>query len=181
MKSWQGKLVCDDFAGYKASFAQGITEIFCMAYARCKFYDLHAANQSLLVEYTLQQIGLLYELEKQVKDLKPDERHIILQQKAAPILVALRQWLLAQRQKVPGCSGTAKAIDYSLKRWASLTRYYEDGQEPIYNNWVENQIRPWALERYIWLFAGSLRSGHRASAIMSLIQSAKICLFERRP
>ena len=71
-------------------------------------------------------------------------------------------------------TATAKAIDYSLKRWAALIRYLEDGKIPIDNNWIENQIRPWALGRSNWLFAGSLRSGQRAAAIMSLVQSAKI-------
>ncbi|KLJ13992.1 transposase, partial [Pseudomonas sp. TJI-51] len=47
---WRGKLVCDDFAGYKASFEQGIVEIGCMAHARRKFFDLHAANKSQLAE-----------------------------------------------------------------------------------------------------------------------------------
>ena len=56
----------------------------------------------------------------------------------------------------------------------TLTRYLDDGHVPIDNNWVENQIRPWALGRSNWLFAGSLRSGQRAANIMSLIQSAKI-------
>jgi len=55
-----------------------------------------------------------------------------------------------------------------------LTRYLEDGAVPIDNNWVENQIRPWALGRSNWLFAGSLRSGQRAAAVMSLIQSARM-------
>ena len=68
----------------------------------------------------------------------------------------------------------AKALDYSLKRWVALTRYLEDGTVPIDNNPVENQIRPWALGRSNWLFAGSLRSGKRAAAIMSLIQSARM-------
>ena len=54
-----------------------------------------------------------------------------------------------------------------------LQRYLDDGDLPIDNNWVENQIRPWALGRKNWLFAGSLRSGQRAAAVMSLIQSAK--------
>lgn len=172
--NWQGKLVCDDFAGYKAGFEQGITEIGCMAHARRKFFDLHAANKSQLAEYILKQIGLLYEIERQAKELKPDQRQKIRQQKAIPILDGLQQWLIAQRQKVPDGSGTAKAIDYSLKRWTALTRYCDDGAVPIDNNWVENQIRPWALGRSNWLFAGSLRSGQRAAAVMSLIQSAKM-------
>jgi len=75
---------------------------------------------------------------------------------------------------VPNGSATAKALDYSLKRWAALTRYLDDGGLPIDNNRVENLIRPWALGRSNWLFAGSLRSGQRAASIMSLIQCAKL-------
>ncbi|NKI16606.1 IS66 family transposase, partial [Spongiibacter sp. KMU-166] len=67
-----------------------------------------------------------------------------------------------------------RAIAYSLKRWDALTRCLDDGAVPIDNNWVENQIRPWALGRSNWLFAGSLRSGQRAANIMTLIQSARI-------
>lgn len=70
--------------------------------------------------------------------------------------------------------GITKALDYSLKRWAALRRYLDDGTVPIDNNHIENQIRPWALGRKNWLFAGSLRSGQRAAALMSLIQSAKL-------
>ena len=54
---------------------------------------------------------------------------------------------MQQRQKVPDGSATAKAIDYSLKRWLALTRYVDDGDLPIDNNWVENQIRPIAIGR----------------------------------
>ena len=79
-----------------------------------------------------------------------------------------------QRQKVPGNSATAKALDYSLNRWAALTRFVDDGQLPVDNNWVENRIRPVAQGRANWLFAGSLRAGQRAAAIMSLIQSARM-------
>jgi transposase len=90
------------------------------------------------------------------------------------VLAVFHRWLLAQRQKVPTGSATMKAIDYSLKRWAALTRFVDDGDVPISNNWVENQIRPIALGRSNWLFAGSLRAGKRAAAIMSLLHSARI-------
>jgi hypothetical protein len=69
-----------------------------------------------------------------------------------------------------GSWNAAKALDYSLKRWIALTRYLDDGAVPIDNN----QVRPWALGRSNWLFAGSQRSGKRAAAIMSLIQSAQL-------
>ncbi|MDW5990427.1 transposase, partial [Klebsiella pneumoniae] len=122
----------------------------------------------------LEYIGGLYEIERETKDLPPDMRREIRQTKAKPLADALHQWMLAHRQKVPDGSGTAKALDYSLKRWEALTRYLDDGAVPIDNNWVENQIRPWALGRSNWLFAGSLRSGQRAAAVMTLIQSAKL-------
>ncbi|EXC35555.1 transposase IS66 family protein, partial [Acinetobacter baumannii 44327_2] len=75
---------------------------------------------------------------------------------------------------MPSSSPTARAINYSLKRWTALSRYLDDGNLPIDNNWIENQMRPWALGRKNWLFAGSLRSGQRAANIMTLIQSAKL-------
>ena len=67
-------------------------------------------------------------------------------------------------------SATAKALDYSLKRWVALTRFVDDAQLPVDNNWIENQIRPVAIGRNNWLFAGSLRAGQRSAAVMSLIQ-----------
>jgi len=68
----------------------------------------------------------------------------------------------------------AKAVGYSFKRWAALTRYIDDGELPIENNWVEKQIRPIAIGRNNWLFAGSLRAGKRAAAVMSLVHSARL-------
>jgi hypothetical protein len=82
--------------------------------------------------------------------------------------------MLLQRRQVTDGSATAKALDYSLKRWTALTQFLDDGQLPIDNNWIENQIRPIAIGRNNWLFAGSLRAGQRAAAVMSLIQSAKL-------
>ncbi len=79
---------------------------------------------------------------------------------------------LAQRELVPEGTTTAKALDYSLKRWVALTLYLQDGTVPIDNNQIENLIRPWALGRSNWLFSRSPRSGKRAVAIMRLIPSA---------
>jgi len=170
----KGKLVCDDFGGYKASFELGVTEIGCMAHARRKFFELHATNKSTLAEQALRYIQLLYEIESEVRDLEPDLRRRIRKEKAVPVMDMLHVWMSAQRDLVPEGSAISKALDYSLKRWAALSRYLDAGAGPIDNNWAENQIRPWALGRKNWLFAGSLRSGKRAAAIMSLIQSARL-------
>ncbi|MFM0283389.1 IS66 family transposase [Paraburkholderia sediminicola] len=171
---WRGQLVCDDFTGYKALFAQGVTELGCMAHARRKFYDLHAASKSEIARDALQYIGQLYEIEREVQQLAPDERLDIRQQQARPVAEALHAWMAQQRVRVSEGSAIAKALDYSLRRWVALTRYLDDPQVPIDNNWCENQIRPIAIGRNNWLFAGSLRAGRRAAAAMSLIQSAKL-------
>lgn len=91
-----------------------------------------------------------------------------------PILDALHAWLKQQRELVPPGSAIANAIDYSLRRWQALTRYVDDGHAVIDNNHCENLVRPVALGRKNWLFAGSLRAGQRAAAVMSLIQSAML-------
>ncbi len=172
--AWQGKLVCDDFSGYKACFELGVTEAGCLAHARRKFHELWANHGSQVGEQALKFFGELYEIEREVRELDPDERKRLRQLRSRPVADALRQWLSGQRQRAPEGSATARAIDYSLKRWQALTRFIDDGDLPADNNWVENQIRPIALGRNNWLFAGSLRAGQRAAAIMSLMHSARL-------
>lgn len=126
LQDWRGKLVTDDYAGYKAGFAAGITELGCMAHARRKFHDLHQQHQSQIAGQALELFGALYGIEREAADLTPDDRQALRQQQARPLADTLHRWLLTQRQRVPNGSGTARAIDY---------------------NWVENQIRPWAVGR----------------------------------
>lgn len=172
--TWRGALVCDDYSGYKALFVDGVTEAGCLAHARRKFYDLWANNQSQIAGEALELFGRLYKVEAEVHDLDAAERLRIRRERSKPWADALHTWLVVHRQKVPDGSATAKAIDYSLGRWTALVRFLDDGMLPADNNWVENQIRPIALGRSNWLFAGSLRAGQRAAAVMSLVHSARI-------
>jgi transposase len=171
---WRGALVCDDYSGYKALIAKGVTEAGCLAHARRKFHELWANHSSTLAEQALKLFGVLYDIEREGKALESEQRWRLRQAKAKPVADTLHAWLIANRQRVPDGSATAKAIDYSLGRWAALTRYLDDGALPADNNWVENQIRPIAVGRNNWLFAGSLRAGKRAAAVMSLIHSARL-------
>lgn len=172
--NWSGTLVCDDYGGYKALFKQGVAEAGCMAHARRKFYELWANHKSQIAEEALKLFGALYDIERQAQEVDANQRRQLRQLQARPVADTLQAWLLAQRERVPQGSATAKAINYSLGRWEALTRYLDDGDVPIDNNWVENRIRPVALGRNNWLFAGSLRAGKRAAAIMSLLQSTKL-------
>ena len=178
LKDWCGHLVCDDYSGYKARFKSGkIIEVGCMAHARRKFHELHVTGKSEIAEQALALIQKLYAIEAEIRkntDGSAEQRCQYRQKYSQPVMQQLHTWLIQHQNAVPSSSATAKAVNYSLKRWQSLSRYLDDGHLPICNNWIENQMRPWALGRKNWLFAGSLRSGQRAANIMTLVQSAKL-------
>jgi len=120
---WRGSLVCDDFSGYKQLMTQGVTEVGCLAHARRKFFDLHASNKSQISQSPLEQIGRIYDIEREIKELPPDARQRIRQDKSKPPLDALHQWMNLNRQKITDGSATAKALDYSIRRLGALTRF----------------------------------------------------------
>ena len=117
---WKGTLVCDDYGGYKAGFAGGIQEAGCMAHARRHFFELHVNHQSQIAAQALHYIAQLYEIEREVKHLRADERQRIRQAKSKPLAGALHQWMVLQRSQILDGSATAKALDYSLRRWSAL-------------------------------------------------------------
>ncbi|MDQ1303976.1 MAG: transposase [Pseudomonadota bacterium] len=174
LASWQGSLMVDDFGGYKAIFTQGVTELACLAHARRKFFDLNAAQPNAIAQEALARIAALYEIEQRGRPMSIAERATLRQSEAAPLLHSLHAWLKATRLVVAHGGGTARAIDYSLKRWPALSRYVTDGALPIDNNPVENAIRPVCLGKKNWLFTGSERAGKRAAAIQSLLATAKL-------
>ncbi len=91
-----------------------------------------------------------------------------------PLWEELHTWLQLERARGHVGSATAKTPNYSLNAWEALTRNLRDGEVNVDNNHCENLIRPWALGRKAWLFAGSELAGQRAAIVMSLVQSAKI-------
>jgi transposase len=174
LRDWRGHLMVDDYAGYKSLFRLGITELACLAHARRKFFDLHAANHSPIAAEALARIGALYEIERTAQTWDATARQAFRREHALPKLESLQAWLLhTHRTAAPG-SGLARAIEYSLKRWPALVRYASSGTLPIDNNPIENAIRPIAIGKKNWLFAGSERAGQRAAAIQSLLGTAKL-------
>jgi transposase len=175
---WRGKLVCDDFSGYKALFEgeRACIEVGCTAHARRKFHELYENHRSQIAGEALEYYGALYDVERKAKELGLDAqaRAALRQAEAAPVSESLHRWLTKRLAEVAPGSATAKAIKYSLGRWVALTRYLKDGDLPIDNNWLENRIRPLALGRASWLFAGSDRAGRRAAVVMTLVQTARL-------
>lgn len=173
VKDWIGWMMVDEYSGYKGLWGTGVIELGCLAHARRKFFDLHAANQSPEAAEALERIGQLYALEEALRDASVETRAKMRARHAVPQLEALHLWMLATRKKVADGSALARAIDYSLRRWPALSRYATRGDLPIDNNPIENAIRPIALGKKNWLFAGSETAGRRAAAIQSLLATAK--------
>ncbi|MGZ8094775.1 MAG: IS66 family transposase [Methylosarcina sp.] len=178
---WQGHLLVDDYAGYKALFAaarahpedqrrlEPCVELACWTHARRKFFDLLQASQSPVAQEALNRIAVLYAIEAEGQGLSTEERQRLRAEKSQSALAGLHNWLQQTRLRTAPNSATSQAIDYSLKRWAALTCYAETGDLPI-----ENSIRPIALGKKNWLFAGSERAGKRASVIQTLLSTAKL-------
>jgi transposase len=176
---WRGSLCVDDYSGYAALFRVDqenpvpCIELGCMAHARRKFYDLHAANQSPMAAEALRHIQELYAIEDEARAMTVTDRLALRLEKAVPALAAFHQFLNDQRITAAPNGASAKAINYSLKRWDALTRYATSGDLPIDNTAVERTIRPIAIGRKNWMFVGSERAGKRAAIIQSLIGTAK--------
>jgi transposase len=177
LAGWRGYLQADAYSGYDRNFSDGqIVEVGCMAHARRRYFDIakHAQTPGFAHD-VVQQIAELYKIEREAKErnLSPPERQWLRQQRAPPLLAALRERLEEHLPKVPPKGALAEAIGYTLNHWTALTRYLEDGRLEIDNNAVVRAIRPVAQGRGNWLFVASARGGHAAAALYSLIESAK--------
>jgi transposase len=172
---WSGTLTCDDYAAYDVVFKlEDRIEAGCLAHSRRKFDELLKTGTSAVAAPALQRIAALYRIEQEVAQSTPQERLAARRERSLLLWEELHAWMLAERRRVPDGGGAAAALDYSLKRWGALGRFLADGEVGIDNNHCENLIRPWAMGRKAWLFAGSELAGQRAAVVMSLVHSAKL-------
>jgi transposase len=133
LQDWKGELMVDDYAGYKALFTSGITELGCWAHVRRKFFDIQAASPHPRASQALAQIGALYDIERQAQDqnMGANQRAQLRREQAQPKLAQLLDWLNQTLQSSAPNSAIARAASYALKRWSALTRYADNGQRPI--------------------------------------------------
>ncbi|MEO5685877.1 MAG: IS66 family transposase [Burkholderiaceae bacterium] len=173
---WNGTLVCDDYKGYEPVFKIGARiEAGCLVHARRKFEELlKNGHASQVAEEAVRRIGWIFWIERQARDAPPEQRLAIRQDQTREHWDKLCAWLRTERALVPDGSGIAGAIDYSLNRWTPLGHFLDDGNVSCHNNHLENLMRPWAMGRKAWLFAGSELAGKRAATVMSLVQSARL-------
>ena len=193
LAAWSGILQADAFGGYgklyEAERGPGsVLEASCWAHARRKFFELadieaaarHKAQRrtppviSPMALEAVQRIDALFDIERSINGLPAEQRLAVRQEQSAPLVAALEAWMREERRKLSRHSDVAGAIDYMLKRWASFTRFLDDGRICLTNNAAERALRGLALGRKAWLFAGSDRGGQRAALLYSLIVTAKL-------
>jgi transposase len=147
----------------------------CMAHARRKFSE-SLDSDSTRAKYVLEKMQLLYSVERRIRDevLSSDKIVTLRQSESVPVLQELKEWMLGQLSQVLPKSPIGQAIAYSLQRWDKLSIYTTDPRLQIDNNPVERAIRPIAIGRKNYLFAGSHDAAQRAAMIYSLFSTCTL-------
>jgi transposase len=175
LKNFRGKLQTDGYSAYESLAKErgDLTLIGCWAHARRGFHE--ALTESKLAAWFVRQIGLLYAVEKELREKKagPQLRAAIRTWQSQPILARLRRAMELVRGRTLPQGLLGQAIDYALKRWDALSRFVDDGLLEIDNNLIENLIRPSAIGKKNWLFVGHPEAGERSAVIYTLLGSCR--------
>jgi transposase len=172
---YKGWVHADGYAGFNGLFGKDkASEVACMAHIRRKFVDVQHSQGSAIAEEAIKRIAKLYGIEKEARGHTPEERVQLRQKKAKPIFDDLEQWLHTQLPKISGKSPLAKAIRYALSRMLKTRPYLDNGFLELDNNTVERAVKPVAIGRKNWMFAGSERGGKTMAIAFTLIETAKL-------
>lgn len=157
LSKFTGYIQTDGYSGYTyLASVQGITHLSCWAHAR-RYFDKALSNDKQRASHVLNLIQVLYAIEALARESNMDhqQRHALRLDKSLPIINDIGQYIYKERSKVTPQSPIGKAFEYCANRWTSLQNYLKDGILEIDSNFVENSIRPLALGRKNYLFAGS--------------------------
>jgi transposase len=172
---YQGFIHADAYSGYDELFKKkGVIEVGCWVHARRKF-DESVASRPEEATGIMSRIALLYKLEAEWAEVSPTDRTLQRQHRAQPIVEGIFERIEELKPQTLPSEPLRKAMDYALNQRKALCRYLDDGRLKPDNNTAENAIRPLALGRKNWLFAGSERGGRATALYLSLIQSCKAC------
>ncbi|WP_146851832.1 IS66 family transposase, partial [Acidomonas methanolica] len=178
--TFSGILQADAYAGFRELYKPDATgtvrvrEAACWAHLRRDFHDVWKGSGSALAKEALDQIGVLYDIERQITGCPAEQRLAVRKAESRPRVEAFHAWCQAQLARIPGKGELAKAIRYALNRWPAFTLFLEDGRVAIDNNAAERAVRPVCIGRKNYLFAGSDAGGDNIADAMTIIESAKL-------
>ncbi|CUJ90554.1 Transposase [Ruegeria denitrificans] len=175
LTGYKGWVHADGYSGFNGLFGESkAREMACMAHVRRKFVDVFAAQGSSVAEEAVRRIAKLYAMEKEARRKSPQERIALRQAKAKPVFDELEQWLHDQLARISGKSPLAKAIRYALGRLPKARAYLDHGCLELDNNTAERAVKPVAIGRKNWMFAGSEGGGKAMAVAFTLIETAKL-------
>lgn len=181
LQDCRGYLHADGYAGFNSLYeADAITgkaqlvEVACWAHVRRKIFEVHVATGSPAAHDLLERMSALFAIEAGIKGRPPAERQAARAAHAVPLLDALKAAMEIAFARGSKKSALGQAIRYALTRWPALLRYTTDGRLDMTNNAAERAIRPIAIGRKNWTFAGSDDGGRRAALMYTLIETAKL-------
>jgi transposase len=175
---YKGYIQTDGYSGYQAlGESDDIVHVGCMAHIRRKFVDVQKATSKKIMHGTAKEvldlIGLLYKVEHNIKELEPEKKVPMRLEQAVPILDAIRAILDERIDHVPPKSLLGQAMTYARNQWNRVVRYVDCELLTPDNNAAENAIRPVALGRKNWLFAGVPKGADASAMLFSLVETAK--------
>ena len=180
LSSCRGYLHADGYAGFGSLYAPisaqppRLVEVACWAHVRRKIYDVHVATASAAAEQILGRIAALFEIEAGIRGRNPEARFAVRQAQTVPLVAQLAVVMDDTLARISAKSSLAGAIRYARTRWEALGRFTIDGRLEMTNNAAERAIRPLALGRKNYLFAGSDTGGQRAAVMYTIIETAKL-------
>ena len=179
LEGYTGLLQADAYSGFGQLYEPGrpagaILEAACWAHARRAFFKIAELTKAPMAVEAVGRIDALFAIEREITGSAPQVRRAVRQERSRPLIADLESWMRASRAKLSSKSAMAKAFDYLLRRWASFTRFLDDGRICLSNNTAERAIRPIAVGRRNWTFAGSDSGGQRAAAMYTLIETCRM-------
>lgn len=175
LSGYKGWVHADGYSGFNGLFGDDkANEMACMAHVRRKFVDVFTAQGSAIAEEAISRIRELYAIEKDIRGKPPEEKAAVRQAKAKPVFDDLETWLDAQLPRLSGKTPLAQAIRYALGRMPKARPYLGNGHLSLDNNCAERAVKPVALGRKNWIFAGSKGGGKAMAIAYTLIETAKL-------
>lgn len=174
LKDYRGYLQTDGYSVYQ-HYAQKkeIVHLACWAHARRYFEQAKDQDRERAV-YALDRIQYIYTIERDAKTLNPEQRKTLRIKKSLPVINDLGKWIARENKKVLPKSAVGKAFHYAINNWDSLLNYLYNGELLIDNNLIENTIRPNALGRKNYLFAGSHNGAKRSAMFYTFTGTCKL-------
>jgi transposase len=188
---YTGKLLTDGLELYDTvAEALSVTHLGCLQHCRTYYHKAAKVTElpsgRNLARVAIEDyIGKVYAVERHIKQLREereragltlplDEVLKIRQERSAPVMAAFKEWADTLLPGVPPTSALGKALSYTVKQWPKLVRHLEHPEVPVDNNYLENQIRPFAQGRRAWLFVHNPYGAASSANLYSLVACARV-------